>query len=71
MLPDSPIDPYALSRRLQAGDGVTSAEMNALYGRLNDAQVQRIRDKQQWEHRSALGVLSDWPSLFDPGASGV
>lgn len=53
-----------LSRQLNAGVGVTSAEMTQVIDALSKSQRDAIKAKCSWEHVSWLGVLKDWPMMF-------
>lgn len=55
-----------LSKRLREGHGVSTEEFAELKATLDVAQVDRIKAKCQWEHVTWLGVLEDWPELFEP-----
>lgn len=55
-----------LARSGDYPSGVTQADLRRFMSDLTPDQIERIRDKQRWEHVSALGVLRDWPSLFEP-----
>ena len=58
-----------MSDDLAKGEGVSRADFEKLRDALTTEQVERIKDKCRWEGVTWLGVLRDWPSLFEPGAS--
>lgn len=43
---------------------MTWEEFEAIKARLTPEQVERIKEKCQWEHCSWLAVYENWPSLF-------
>jgi len=56
-------------RMRHENSGVYMEELKQIKAALSPEQLDRIHAKQQWEQCSFLGVLRDWPSLFEPEES--
>lgn len=59
---------HELSAQLRAKGHIDTDKWQALLRSLTDEQTQRIKDKARWEGCSWLGVLIDWPDLFEAAA---
>lgn len=60
-----PLTAREASEALRREEGLPAGTIAALRASLSPEQEERIAAKQQYEHCSWLGVLADWPSLFE------
>jgi hypothetical protein len=60
-----PMTPTEMSEAIQSGESFPPGEWMRLVKSLTKEQKDRIRAKCQWEHESWMGVLRDWPALFE------